>query len=308
MQRILAIALNTFRESIRDKLLSAAVVLGLGLVAFSLVLAELAHDQRVRVVFDVGLACVSVLGVLIAVFLGSSMLYQEIERKTLYGILSRNVRRGEFVVGKWLGITAAGATVVAILAALHVAVAALSAGASLAHFAAVTGGLVALVVVVLFLVKSRALVALPLSLAGYGAALVLGFTTELDASLLAALHGLVVAEVALIAALALFFSSFSTPLTTGVITLGVWLIGRSGDAMATVSSRALPEIVREGLHALAWVAPNFHLFVPGRGILSAARADGALAAYLGSTIGYGAIYAGLLLAFGAFLFGRRDLP
>ena len=116
------------------------------------------------------------------------------------------------------------------------------------------------------------------------------------------------AEVALIAALALFFSSFSTPLTTGVITLGVWLIGRSGDAMATVSSRALPEIVREGLHALAWVAPNFHLFVPGRGILSAARADGALAAYLGSTIGYGAIYAGLLLAFGAFLFGRRDLP
>src|SRR5690606_13994798 len=134
MQRVYAIALNTFRESIRDKILSAAVVLGLALVSFSMVLAELAGSQRVRVVFDVGLASVSLLGVAMAVFLGSSMLYQEIERKTLYGILSRNVRRGELVIGKWLGITAAGATVVIILAALHVAITALAAGAPLGVF------------------------------------------------------------------------------------------------------------------------------------------------------------------------------
>jgi Cu-processing system permease protein len=308
MQRVLAIALNTFRESIRDRLLSAAVVLGVGLVSFSMVLAELARDQRVRVVFDVGLASVSILGVLMAVFLGSSMLYQEIERKTLYGILSRNVRRAELVLGKWLGITAAGATVVVFLAALHMAITALASGASMGLFAGALAGLAAVSGASLAFSKSRALLAMPLSLAGYAAVLGLAQTADFDAALLFSLHGLVVAEVALVTALAIFFSSFSTPLTTGVFTLGVWLIGRSGDAMADVSSRALPELVREVLRGLTWVAPNFNLFVPGRTILTAARIEGGVGAYLGATILYGLIYAALLLLAGSALFSRRDLP
>jgi Cu-processing system permease protein len=308
MQRVLAIALNTFRESIRDRLLMAAVVLGLGLVSFSMVLAELAGQQRVRVVFDVGLACVSLLGVLMAVFLGSSMLYQEIERKTLYAILSRNVRRSEFVVGKWLGITAAGATVVLILAALHMAIIALAVGASVAVAGAVTSALAVVFVAVVVSTKSRALVALPLSLVGYAAAFGIARSVDYDATLLFSLHGLVIAEVALVTAVAIFFSSFSTPLTTGVLTLGVWLVGRSADAMAGVSSRALPEAVRETLHALAWVAPNFNLFVPGRTILEATRLEQGVAAYLGATATYGLLYAALLLAAGSALFSRRDLP
>jgi Cu-processing system permease protein len=308
MQRVFAIALNTFRESIRDKILSAAVVLGLGLVSFSMVLAELARDQRLRVVFDVGLASVSILGVLIAVFLGSSMLYQEIERKTLYGILSRNVRRGELIVGKWLGLTAAGATVVVILAALHMAITALASGAPIGLFSGVLGVLGVLGAVSLFFAKSRALLALPLALSGYAAAFGLALSADFDATLLSGLHALVLAEVALVTALAIFFSSFSTPLTTGVLTLGVWLVGRSGDAMAEVSSRALPEAVRTMLHGLTWVAPNFNLFVPGRTILTAERAAHGLVAYLGATTAYGFLYAALLLAAGAVLFGRRDLP
>jgi Cu-processing system permease protein len=308
MQRVLAIALNTFRESIRDRLLLAAMVLGLGLVSFSMVLAELAGTQRLRVVFDVGLASVSLLGVMMAVFLGSSMLYQEIERKTLYAILSRDVRRSELVIGKWLGITAAGATVVLILAALHMLVTALAAGAATALALGISGALALAFVAVLVVAKNRALVAFPLALVGYAAAFGLAGSAEFDAPLLMSLHGLVLTEVALVSAVAVFFSSFSTPLTTGVLTLGVWLVGRSADAMADVSSRALPEAVRETLHALSWVAPNFNLFVPGRTILETERLEHGVTAYLGATAAYGLLYAALLLAAGSALFSRRDLP
>src|SRR5690606_32878644 len=180
--------------------------------------------------------------------------------------------------------------------------------ASLLLFAVVAGALVVVVAASLFLAKSSALLSLPHSLLGYGAAYRLGLTAELAATLLAALHGLGVAEIMLVTALAIFFSSFSTPLTTGVFTLGVWLIGRSGDAMADVSSRALTTALQELLRGLVWVAPNFNLFVPGRTILTSARLESGVAAYLGATVVYGGIYAGLLLVAGSVLFGRRDLP
>ena len=118
---------------------------------------------------------------------------------------------------------------------------------------------------------------------------------------------LIVGEVLLLAAVAMLFGSFSTPFLTGAFTVGVWLLGRSADSMATMHSRVLPESVRTFLHGLAWVLPNFHLFVPSMHALE--PTEGALSplAYVGSSMTYAFLYAAALLVVASAVFQRRDL-
>src|SRR5690606_35786833 len=118
MHRLYAIALNTFREAVRDRVLLGALgvaALALGLALF---IAELPLDQQLRVVEDLGLAITSLFTVLVAVFLGSSLLYKEIERKTLYMILPRPLHRHEFLLGKYLGVLLTLVVLVALMGAL----------------------------------------------------------------------------------------------------------------------------------------------------------------------------------------------
>jgi hypothetical protein len=74
--RIYAIALNTFREAVRDRILLGVVGLASGVLVFTLALGELSLDQQRRVVEDIGLASISLFSVLVAIFLGSSLLYK----------------------------------------------------------------------------------------------------------------------------------------------------------------------------------------------------------------------------------------
>jgi len=104
MQAIVAVAVNTFREAVRDRVLYGVLGLASLVLLFTLVLAELSLDQQRRIVLDLGLASISLFSVLAAVFLGSSLLYKEIERKTLYVILPKPIRRHEFLLGKYFGI------------------------------------------------------------------------------------------------------------------------------------------------------------------------------------------------------------
>jgi hypothetical protein len=80
MGRILAVAINTFREAVRDRVLYGVLGVATFVLLFTLVLAEVSLDQEQRIVLDVGLASISMFSVLASVFLGSSLLYQEIER------------------------------------------------------------------------------------------------------------------------------------------------------------------------------------------------------------------------------------
>ena len=120
--RILAIALNTFREAVRDRVLLGVVAVASGVLLFTLALGELSLEQEARVIEDIGLASISLFSVAVAVFLGSSLLYKEIERKTLYVILPKPVRRWEFLLGKLFGITATGVVFVATMGALQLLV------------------------------------------------------------------------------------------------------------------------------------------------------------------------------------------
>jgi hypothetical protein len=105
----------------------------------------------------------------------------------------------------------------------------------------------------------------------------------------------------------MFFSSFSTPFLTGAFTVGVWLLGRSAGDMTTMRSRVLPEILRAFLHGLAWVVPNFDLYVPNHRLLEGVvENQSPPSAYVATSLGYGALYATLLLVFSAMVFRRRD--
>lgn len=103
-RRILSIAANTFRETIRNKILYAILAFALLVIGLSYFLAKLSVGDLARIIADVGLACIHIFGVIMAVFLGITLVSQEVERKTVYLILSRPVPRWEFIVGKAAGL------------------------------------------------------------------------------------------------------------------------------------------------------------------------------------------------------------
>ncbi len=103
---IVAIALNTFREAIRDRVLYLLLVFALILIGVSRVLSLLTVGDEAKIIRDVGLSAISLFGALTAVFVGVSLVFKEIERRTVYTLLANPVRRWQFIGGKFLGLLA----------------------------------------------------------------------------------------------------------------------------------------------------------------------------------------------------------
>ncbi len=103
-RRVAAIARNAFREAVRDRVLYNLVLFVLLLIAGAILLGELSAGQEAKIIVDLGLSAILLFGVFIAIFVGVGLVYKEIERRTLYSILSKPVGRGEFLLGKYLGL------------------------------------------------------------------------------------------------------------------------------------------------------------------------------------------------------------
>ena len=307
MDRILAIALNTFREAVRDRVLYGVLGFAVAILAFTLALAELSLDEQRRVVLDVGLASISLFSVVIAVFLGSSLLYKEIERKTLYVILPKPIRRYELLVGKFVGITLTASVFVGIMGAVQLYVTAIQAQAAAWLLVGAPLGLALVFGVGFYRASDRTRMAPVLSVVALATMTAVCATTDVAVVPILEALVLVVGEVILLAAVAMLFGSFSTPFLTGAFTIGVWLLGRSADTMASIHSRMLPEGVRSLLHGLAWVLPNFHLFVPSMHTLEPTAGALSPGAYVGSSMVYAVLYAIALLVVASVAFQRRDL-
>jgi ABC-type transport system involved in multi-copper enzyme maturation permease subunit len=116
--RLLAIAANTFRETIRNKILYAILAFALLVIGMTNFLADLSFGELTRIIADVGLASIHLFGVVIAVFIGITLVSQEVERKTIYLILSKPVPRWEFIVGKALGLSLTLALITFVMAAV----------------------------------------------------------------------------------------------------------------------------------------------------------------------------------------------
>src|SRR5687768_790135 len=147
MRRIAAVAVNTCREAVRDRVLYGVLGVATFVLVFTLVLAEVSLDQERRIVLDVGLASISLFSVVVAIFLGSSLLYKEIERKTLYVILPKPVPRAEFLLGKYFGIFLTAVVFVALMGALQLWITSIQAGASLSLSLGVLAGLALLLAI-----------------------------------------------------------------------------------------------------------------------------------------------------------------
>ena len=102
--RLSAITLNTFREAVRDRVLYNLVLFVLLLVASAPVISQISIGMEKLMLVNLGLSSISLFGVIIAIFVGIGLVSKEIEKKTLYTILSRPVRRWEFIAGKYLGL------------------------------------------------------------------------------------------------------------------------------------------------------------------------------------------------------------
>jgi ABC-type transport system involved in multi-copper enzyme maturation permease subunit len=102
--RIAAIAGNAFREAVRDRVLYNLVLFVLLLTGAAVFIGELSGGQERKIIVDLGLSAMLLFGVFIAIFVGVGLVYKEIERRTIYAIFSKPVGRGEFVLGKYLGL------------------------------------------------------------------------------------------------------------------------------------------------------------------------------------------------------------
>ena len=257
--RIWAIALNTFREAARIRVLYGILVLVVAANLLAIVLGELSIHEETRVARDIGLAGISLFGSLTAIFLGVFLLYTEVQRRTIHAIVSKPIERWEFVVGKYLGMV-----------------------------------LVLSVLVVVFGV------AMGLVLAWQGG----GVTVAISKALVLAWL-----EVLVVAAIAIFFSSFSTPFLSGIFALGLWAIGRLTpdiEAATKFASTAIRAITKAALQ----IVPDLHLYaISGRafdGATVSAHGDFVSWGYVGlaSLHGFGWIIG--LVALSAILFSRRD--
>lgn len=102
--RILAIAGNTFREAIRDRVLYNLVVFVLLITACAILLGELSAGQEARTIVNIGLNAMLIFGTFIAIFVGVGLVSKEIEKRTVFNIFSKPVNRTEFIIGKFFGL------------------------------------------------------------------------------------------------------------------------------------------------------------------------------------------------------------
>lgn len=102
--RIVSISLNSFRENLREKLLYNLLFFALLLIASSILLPRISLGDHHRLILDLGLASINLFGVLIAIFVGIGLVSKEIDRKTIYTIVSKPIPRHAFLLGKYLGL------------------------------------------------------------------------------------------------------------------------------------------------------------------------------------------------------------
>ena len=258
--RIWAIALNTFREAVRIRVIYGILVLVVGANLMTVVLGQLASNtDEARIARDIGLAGISLFGSLTAIFLGVFLLYTEVARRTIHAIVTKPISRWEFVVGKYLGMALVLTVLVGVFALAMV-------GMLVAQGAGVGSGVVKAVVLSWF-------------------------------------------EVLTVAAIAILFSSFSTPFLSGIFALAMWVIGRLAPDLEAASRSAAPWIRATTKIALE-IVPDVHLFaVSGRTLDgSAVSVNGEFVrwSYVGLASVHGLGWIVALLALAAILFHRRD--
>ena len=104
MTRLGWIAINGFREAVRDKVMYSLVAFAVILIGASYILGELTAGQDIKIMKDLGLSAISVFGLFMAIFIGIGLVSKEVEKRSVYALLAKPIRRSDLVLGRYLGL------------------------------------------------------------------------------------------------------------------------------------------------------------------------------------------------------------
>jgi Cu-processing system permease protein len=260
------IAANVFKESVRDKVLYSIVLFAVLIIGASFLLGELTAGQEIKVVKDLGLAAISLFGHFIAIFIGIGLVSKEIERRSIYALLAKPMSRTELILGKFAGLVATLAVNVVVMVAA------------------------------LFLVLA---VYDWLTPEAWKAA---WEAPGVDPALMTAAF-LILGQLAVVTAVAIFFSTFTSPVLAAGFTVGVVIVGHFGADLKNF------EQVVDSAPA-AWLARGLYYILPNLAPfdvkLQVVHARPVSAEYVALTTGYGALYVAALLTLSTLFFSRRD--
>jgi ABC-type transport system involved in multi-copper enzyme maturation permease subunit len=257
MKRVGVVALNTFREAVRDRVLYNLVFFALLMMAAAILVGQISIGIEQSVIVSLGLSAISLIGLLISVFIGVALVSKEMDKRTLYALLSKPVRRWEFLLGKF-------------------------------------GGLV------LTLAVNTAAMALGLLLA----MLYVKHSLEnSDSSVLIAVY-FIWLKLALIVALALLFSCFTTPLLAILFTTGMYIVGLYVQELRDLPVEVLSPAMSAFTKWLSYLLPNFENF----NVMALAAHGRAIpgSLILQNTL-YALVYCVIVLTAAAVAFSRRNL-
>lgn len=254
--RIAAIARNTFRESVRDKILYNLVLFMLLLTGVAIFLSDLTAAEEFKLVVDLGLSAMLLFGAFISILVGVGLVYKEIERRTVYAIFSKPVGRGEFLVGKYLGLCLT----------LFVNVMVMGAGVTLA---------------LLYVRRPDN----PSVLSIWPAIL------------------LIYVELMILTAVALLFSSFSSPALSALLTFLIFIIGHFSADLKAFAASIGTESAKLFFTALYYLLPNLSNFTHITPAAYGRAPDPAVAA---AAVAYAFVYIAVLLAASVLIFSRRN--
>jgi ABC-type transport system involved in multi-copper enzyme maturation permease subunit len=257
---VLTIALNTFREAVRDKILYVLFGFGLLMIFVSRAIGWVSFGGESKIMTDIGLTAIWMFSGMVSIFIGTGLIYKEIDKRTLYTILAKPAERWQFLLGKYCGL--------------------------------VLTTLVNLVVLSVIFLAYLWLCGAPVTLA-LAEALFLTFM-----------------EMLLVTAVAIFFSSASTPILSAIFTTVVFFAGQMTKWIVDLGEllKQTQPWVGKFLYLIYVLFPNLHNFNIRREAVLATQEHLHIAvpfSELWSCTVYGLAYTAVLLLLAHVLFSRR---
>jgi Cu-processing system permease protein len=267
VRAIVVVAAGVFRDAIRDRIAYGLVFFAVLLIAASILLAQLTAGQDVKIIKDLGLAASSAIGVFIAIFFGIGLVTKEVERRSIYSLLSKPVTRSQFVVGKYLGLSLTLVVNLTMMAAALYAV--------LAYYDwTASEGL-------------RASWEAP----------------ALDVRMLKA-FALIAVELLLVTATALFFSTFSSPFLSVALTVAVYVIGHFSEDLKRLDSIVDSAALAHAARAVYYIMPNLASLDVKAEVV---HGQSIAALQMLSAAASGGLFIAAFLIGATIVFSRRDL-
>jgi ABC-type transport system involved in multi-copper enzyme maturation permease subunit len=266
MRATAAIAVHVFRESVRDKVLYNLVLFAILLIGASYVIGQLTAGQDVKIIKDLGLAATSVFGLFIAVFIGIGLVSKEVERRSIYSLLAKPVDRWQVVLGKYAGLVLTLAVNIAVMT------------------------------VALYAVLAYMRWGLPPRFEQAWDA------PALDLALLRAVY-LIFVELAIVTAIALLFSTYSSPMLSAAFTVGLTIVGQYSPDLRNFQDVFDAPIAQRIARGVYWVLPNLAQFDVKAQVVHGVPVPGR---YLATLTMYALLYIAFLLAMATTVFARRD--